>query len=123
MITIYKARSTHRMISLRQPVAYSSTATKKCINSVFRGCKKKKKKKRRKSKAGPDRAQSSPNGRAGQHVWVTAYSKMTRHPESSLSSLNTSLAAFCLTSTQLFKVMRTMILEYPALAPALVDEL
>lgn len=122
MITIYKARSTHRMISLRQPVAYSSTATKKCINSVFRDCRSKKKK-RRTSKAGPDRAQSSPNGRAGQHVWVTAYSKMTRRPESSLSSLNTSLTAFCLTSTQLFKVMRTMILEYPALAPALVDEL
>lgn len=37
MVAIYKIPSTHRMISLRQPVAYSSTATKKCINSVFRG--------------------------------------------------------------------------------------
>lgn len=48
---------------------------------------------------------------------------MTRHPESSLSPLDTSLTAFCLTSTELFKEMRTLSLEYPALAPALMDEL
>ena len=48
---------------------------------------------------------------------------MTSSPDSSLSPLDTSLTAFCLTSTESSQGLRTLNLEYPALAPALVDEL
>lgn len=73
------------MISLRQPVEYSSTATKKCINSVFRGCRRKKVWIKHWTRQ--NRAQSSPKDRAGQDLWVTAYAKVTRHPGSNLSPL------------------------------------
>lgn len=121
MTTVCKALSTHRMISLRQPVEYSSTATKKCINSVFRGC-------GRKANTGktPDQAEQGsgqPQGSAGRHLWVTAHVKVTRHPGSSFSSPVTSSTAFCLTGLELFKEMRIASLECPALAPALMDEL
>lgn len=40
-VTVCHAVATHRIISLQQPTEYSSTATKRCMNNVFRGCRRK----------------------------------------------------------------------------------
>ena len=40
-VTVCHTVATHRIISLQQPTEYSSTATKRCMNSVFRGCRRK----------------------------------------------------------------------------------